>query len=113
MIEEAGAIHTGVLAAIHRASFARAEAWGETAMAALLAGAGCSALIDQRGGCALARVMGHDAELLTLAVSPPVRRIGVGRGLLLTVMERAARAGARVMFLEVAKENTPAIALYS
>ena len=113
LIEEVGVEHAAALAAIHAAAFAAKDAWGEGAMASLLATPGCFALIDRRGGCALARSIGGEAELLTLAVAAPVRRQSIGRGLLRAAMARAAQGRATAMFLEVSTTNRPALALYA
>jgi len=113
LIEEVGEQHAAALAAIHAAAFAAKDAWGEGAMGSLLATPGCFALIDRRGGCALARRIGDEAELLTLAVANSVRRQGIGQGLLRAAMARAAQAGATAMFLEVSTANRAAVALYT
>jgi [ribosomal protein S18]-alanine N-acetyltransferase len=113
LIEEVGEEHAAALAAIHAAAFDARDAWGEGAMASLLATPGCFALIDRRGGCALARRTADEAELLTLAVAAPARRQGVGRGLLRAAMGRAGQGGARAMFLEVSTTNRAALALYA
>jgi [ribosomal protein S18]-alanine N-acetyltransferase len=112
-IEEVGETYAAALAAIHAAAFSPPAAWGEAAMAALLAGPGCFGLIDHRGGCALVRVIGEEAELLTLAVACSARRQGIGSGLLHAAMARAARSGATAIFLEVSKANRAACALYT
>ena len=63
-------------------------------------------------GFALGRAAADEAELLTLAVDPAARRSGIGRALL-AGFEREARArGATSVFLEVAEDNAPALALY-
>lgn len=112
-IEEVGTSHAAALAAIHAGAFAAKDAWGEGAMASLLAAPGCFALIDRRGGCALARRTADESELLTLAVVTPLRRQGIGRGLLRAAMARAVQGGATAMFLEVSTTNGPALALYT
>lgn len=61
---------------------------------------------------ALGRAAADEAELLTLATDPAHRRQGHGRGALKAFEAEAARRGAGRAFLEVARSNAPAIALY-
>ena len=102
--------HAAALAAIHIASFSVGERWHERAMADMLATPGIFGFIDLRGGMVLARRAGGEAEILTLAVTPAVRRRGIGRGLVDLV---AASAGGSPLFLEVAADNAAARALYA
>jgi ribosomal-protein-alanine N-acetyltransferase len=60
----------------------------------------------------LARVAAGEAEILTLAVVPGARRRGLGAALMQAALARAAEAGAREMFLEVAEGNEAARRLY-
>lgn len=64
-------------------------------------------------GFAVGRIAGPEAELLTLAVHPEARRLGVGRALLARFEARAARGGATETLLEVAETNAPARRLYA
>jgi ribosomal-protein-alanine N-acetyltransferase len=102
------------LAAAHRLAFD--EAWGAEAFAALLASPGVFALAAGEsgaiGGFILCRTVAGEAEVLTLAVAPAHRRRGVAKLLLGVAMVEARRAGAEAMFLEVAADNAPALALY-
>ncbi len=100
--------HADVLAAIHAAAFPPGERWGAAAMAELLAMPGAFGFIDPAGGCILARRAGGEAEIVALAVMPAVRRLGTGRALL-----QRAMAGGEPLFLEVAADNAPALALYA
>ncbi|HEY6431712.1 MAG TPA: ribosomal protein S18-alanine N-acetyltransferase [Acetobacteraceae bacterium] len=104
--------HAAALAEIHRAAFPPGEAWGADAIALQLGLPGGFGLLDPCGGMALARVAADEAELLTLAVAPQVRRRGIGRRLLIAAMERMAQAGAGTLFLEVSEANQAAQALY-
>lgn len=61
---------------------------------------------------ALGRVILDEAELLTLAVDPPLRRTGLGRSCLIDFESAARAGGATRAFLEVAEDNAPARALY-
>ncbi len=66
----------------------------------------------EAGGVVLARVVADEAEILTLAVDPLVRRQGAGRLLLQAAMDDAWQRGAAAMFLEAASSNAAALALY-
>jgi ribosomal-protein-alanine N-acetyltransferase len=101
-----------VLAAIHAAAFPPAEAWGTDAISLQLALPGLFGFLDARGGMLLARVAAEDAEVLTLAVAPWVRRQGVARMLLHTAITEACARGATALFLEVSAANVAAQALY-
>ncbi len=62
---------------------------------------------------ALGRVVLDEAELLTLVTDPDQRRQGLGARQLDRFHETARKCGAVTAFLEVAADNTPAIALYA
>jgi ribosomal-protein-alanine N-acetyltransferase len=64
-------------------------------------------------GFVMGRVAAGEAEVLTLAVRPAVRRGGCGAALMRALMAEAARRGAQEMFLEVAEGNAAARALYA
>ncbi len=67
----------------------------------------------KRQGFVLARVAADEAEILTIAVLPEARRTGQGGRLLDAAVEATRQAGAAALFLEVASDNTAAIALYA
>ena len=73
----------------------------------------CSACCIESGGLILVRVAADEAEILTLAVIPGVRRSGIGHALLQEATSMAAALGARVVFLEVSVTNIAARALYT
>jgi len=104
--------HAAALAAIHAAAFPPREAWGRDAIALQLALPGVFGLVEQQGGMILARVAADEAEILTLAVLPAMRRRGLGRALLLLAMAEARRRGAASLALEVAADNRAGRALY-
>ncbi len=105
--------HAAVLAAIHAAAFPPGEAWGKDAIELQLALPGVFGLFDARGGMVLARVAADEAEVLTLAVVPEMRRQGIAAALLRTALAEATARGARVAFLEVAVGNHAAQVLYA
>ena len=100
------------LAAIHAAAFPAGAAWSAGTIATLLAMEGIFGLHGP-GGFILARRVLDEAEILTLAVHPEHRQQGLGQALVETAALAAATAGAKVMFLEVAEDNAPAMALYA
>lgn len=108
----AGVTHAAAMAAIHGASFSPAEAWGRDVFALQLALPGVIGLLDPAGGVVLARVAADEAEILTLAVQPDLRRQRVGHRLLAAALAAVRAAGARTMFLEVSETNRPARGLY-
>ena len=112
MIGAATQAHAAALAAIHAAAFSAHEAWGEDAIALQLALPGAFGLIDERGGMLLGRIVVDEAEVLTLAVAPSVRRQGIATALLRAAKARVRADGAIAMFLEVATGNTAARTLY-
>ena len=105
-------------AALHGEAFAPAgeRGWTRQEIAELLATPGVTGLLLQSGdddvGFALHRSVADEAELLTIAVRPTLRRRGAGRRLLAAVIEYAREAGAKSLFLEVAVDNQAACPLY-
>ena len=99
------------LADLHAAAFD--APWSAAEIADLLAAPGVQlSTIDTPSGPVgfiLCRAAAGEAEILTLAVHPGHRRRGYGRAL---VEAAAAALDAEAMFLEVASDNTAAIALY-
>jgi ribosomal-protein-alanine N-acetyltransferase len=63
-------------------------------------------------GFILCRALAGEAEVLTLAIEPDLRGQGLGQALLQAAIGVAHAKGAEAMFLEVAADNRPAIALY-
>ncbi len=100
------------MAAIHAASFSGTQRWRAADIAALLAGPGVSGVVDTDGGFVLLRVAADEAEILTLAVVPALRRSGRGRALLAAAHRIALGSGASRVFLEVMDRNLAAKRLY-
>ncbi|WP_237060888.1 GNAT family N-acetyltransferase [Loktanella sp. M215] len=99
------------LAATHRLAFANDRPWSAVEFSDLLAQRGVI-LCGTADSFILGRVTFDEAEVLTLATTPDHRRRGLARTALTEFHDRAKRAGAQTMFLEVAADNAPAIALY-
>jgi ribosomal-protein-alanine N-acetyltransferase len=111
-----GPADTARLATIHAACFAKS--WDAIAIGQSLHIPGCLALIastapgEPAQGFLIARSAGDEAELLTLAVHPACRRLGLARALLAAATTTLRAAGARHLFLEVDEANAPARGLY-
>jgi ribosomal-protein-alanine N-acetyltransferase len=112
MISQATPAHAAALAAIHASAFPPREAWGVDAIALQLALPGAFGLIDDRGGMLLGRIAADEAEVLTLAVAPSVRRQGIATALLHAAKAQVGAGGGKAMFLEVATGNAAALMLY-
>lgn len=104
--------HAAILAAVHATAFPPRERWGVDAISLQLALPGVVGFLHPRGGMLLARVIGGEAEILTLAVEPRVRRQGVATALLTKALTEAGNRGARSVLLEVSVSNAAARALY-
>jgi ribosomal-protein-alanine N-acetyltransferase len=63
-------------------------------------------------GWAGVRVIGREAEILTVGVVPAARRRGIARLLLATLLNEARARGATEVFLEVRVDNVAARTLY-
>jgi [ribosomal protein S18]-alanine N-acetyltransferase len=102
-----------VMAAIHASAFSPADAWSRDIFELQLGHPNVFGLLHTAGGFVLVRIAADEAEILTLAVTPSVRRGGVGRLLLAGATETAVTLGARAVFLEVSVTNIAARALYT
>lgn len=99
------------MADIHVRAMVHSRAWGVPTLEGFLAAPG-AVLVTFDGAFALGRVIVDEAELLTLAVSPPEQRKGLGRACLRAFEEAASAKGANRVFLEVSEANASAINLY-
>jgi ribosomal-protein-alanine N-acetyltransferase len=106
---EAGLGYAPVLALLHAEAFPH-EPWDEASFATLLAQPGVVALLDERGGFLLLRLVLDEAEILTLGATR--KREGIATGLLAAGIELARQRGILVLHLEVAAPNFAARALY-
>lgn len=110
--------HTPAAAEIHAGGFA--NAWTDGDINQLLLKNGIVGFVARRANnpsakveaFVLMRIAADEAEILTIAVSKPWRRHGLGRHLMIEVLRHlhAERIGS--LFLEVSEANGPAIALY-
>lgn len=97
-------------AALHALSFD--EPWDAAALRVLTDSPGVIALTSS-DGFILVRVAADEAEILTIAVDPALRRGGQGGALLAAATEAAKAVGAQRLFLEVSSENAAARGLYA
>jgi ribosomal-protein-alanine N-acetyltransferase len=123
------AAHAPLLAALHAAAFTpRGErGWTEDEFLALLSLEGIMGWIaaSPEGangaedgerevlGFVLFRALAGEAEIITIASRPDRRRAGVGGALLDAALATSLEADAETLFLEVAEDNDPALALYA
>ena len=98
------------LAALH--ARASASSWSEKSFESQLAQTG-TLLLFEPNAFALGHVILDEAELLQIATDPDFRKRGLGRKLLLAFENAAKAKGCKRAFLEVARSNAPACALYS
>jgi ribosomal-protein-alanine N-acetyltransferase len=109
MIVEAGPAYAQVLAALHAQAFPD-EPWSTESFSTLLAQPGMVALLDERGGFLLLRLVLDEAEILTLGVT--AKREGIATGLLKAAITLLRNRGIATLHLEVAGPNVAARALY-
>ena len=104
------------LAAMHRACFPE-DPWDAAALEQILTLSGGFGHLawhaENPAGFILARDLGGEVEILSLAVLPQWRRQGIGRALLDAAIAAAGRRGAGSIVLEVAVENAAARRLYA
>lgn len=102
------------MAAIHAAAFSgHGQLWSEAEITAMLARPLIHAITLGQTGFALVQVIAPEAEILTIAVDPVAQGQGLGAALLRKGIDAAMAAGAQDLFLEVAADNAPALALYA
>lgn len=70
-------------------------------------------IFDENRGALLAQTVAPEAEILTVAVAPAHRRKGIARGLVEKLFRHEKAWQLEKVFLEVATDNAPALALYT
>jgi ribosomal-protein-alanine acetyltransferase len=113
-IEALREAHAAPAALVHRAAFAASWSVEEIVrLSAPPAGIGWGAWREGALlGFILLAVTLDEAEIVTLAVAPKHRRIGIGAALLAEAARHCAQSDVRALFLEVAEANDAARALY-
>lgn len=104
------------LARLHRACFPE-EPWDPESIRQIMGMPGFFGRVgwanDIPVGFAFSLAVGGQAEILSLGVMPGRRRCGFGSVILDAVCDEARLRGAEHIFLEVASDNKPALALYA
>lgn len=102
------------IAALHAASFHRG--WSDEEVENLLLDpqvlAHCLRVGNTFSGFVMSRCAADEAEVLSIAVTRRCQGRGLARQMLAMHMRRLAALGVKALFLEVAENNQPAIALY-
>jgi ribosomal-protein-alanine N-acetyltransferase len=104
------------MAALHAACFAKS--WDAAEIGQFVGVPGCLALVASTSaaqapqGFLIVRSAGDEAELLTLAVDPACRRLGLASALLAAARGALRGAGSKWLFLEVDQGNSAARGLY-
>ena len=103
-----------VLAALERHAFV--DPWTLAQLGAALDWPGAVALVAEDDGGAVGYVLGRvivdEGEILSIAVVPERRRLGIGRRLLDAMMTMLVARGAHAAWLEVRMSNDAARAMY-
>jgi ribosomal-protein-alanine N-acetyltransferase len=111
-VRAAGEDDVAAMAAIHAAAFDPDEAWSADSILTLLRLPGTFGLLAANAGMMLFRHAADEAEILTLAVIPALRRRGIARSLLHVARDALREAGVLAWLLEVRATNAEAMALY-
>jgi ribosomal-protein-alanine N-acetyltransferase len=101
------------LARVHALGFD--HPWSDSEMAQSLMQPGVFGMAAEGAppaGFVLCRVIAGEAEVLTIAVDPAIRRQGLGLALMSAAIDAARALGAEALLLEVAVDNAAAIGLY-
>lgn len=100
------------LAALHALCFRIPPPWSAADFASFAADPLAFLLVEGDAAFLLGRAVAGEAELLTLAVAPESRRLGLGSKLLSRFLYQARLRGADQAFLEVSAQNPAAVKLY-
>ena len=99
------------LAGIHKRSFNTPRSWSAKEIDQLLL-QDSTQLITGKNSFLLGTITDYEAEILTLAVDPINRRLGIAKDLLKKFENICLQKNINKIVLEVAKNNVPAIQLY-
>jgi tRNA threonylcarbamoyl adenosine modification protein YeaZ/ribosomal-protein-alanine acetyltransferase len=112
--ETVSASAAALLADMHARCFD--HPWTEQSFAEMLATPGTLAFIARTeiepAGFVIVRIAADEAEILSLCALPALRKRGVGISLLNEAVRALKMHGVSSLFLEVASDNEPALALY-
>lgn len=76
-----------------------------------LKNSGCE-IIASQNGFIVYRVTLDEAEIISIGVHPDARNTGIASAMIGIVLSELKKSGVKTVFLEVAKDNTPALRLY-
>ncbi len=115
LVSRLGMAHADDCAALHAASFS--FPWPLADIEALLLASstyadGAFGKAGELQGFILSRKAADEAEILTIAVKPRKRGLGIASRLMKANMAQLQAAGAKTWFLEVEAQNVGALALY-
>jgi [ribosomal protein S18]-alanine N-acetyltransferase len=113
MLRTATQADSEIMSVIHATAFPRQDAWSADVFFLQLGLPSVIGLLYPPGGIIMVRLAADQAEILTLAVAPELRRSGIATALLSEATIRAAAMGAAAIFLEVSVANTAARQLYT
>jgi ribosomal-protein-alanine N-acetyltransferase len=100
------------LALTHAAAFSNTRPWSADEFGTLLQAPGVILCGDVKSFI-LGRLTLDEAEILTVATDPDFRGKGLAKAALLAFEAEVIRRNGRTIFLEVAADNLPALALYA
>lgn len=100
------------LSATHCLAFQTTRGWSAPEFENLL-GQASVILCGDAKSFVLGRVIGNEAEVLTLATHPDFHRRGLANQMLNQFLDQAAAKGAKRVVLEVASDNEAAKSLYT
>ncbi|WP_421761632.1 ribosomal protein S18-alanine N-acetyltransferase [Devosia sp.] len=115
-IEPAQTRDADTIAKLHTMGFYRG--WPREDFVSYIAGEGTPLFVacDAKrkiAGFSMLRIVGDEAELMTIAVDPKWRKRGVGVALLRAMLDDLLMSTAKRLFLEVAADNVAALRLYA
>jgi len=116
IVRAAGMSDADALARIHASCFG--APWDAESFRRLLNRPGMLAFVGKDAAetdlqsFILVQTAADESEIISLGTHASARRLGLARALLDHAMAEAARRGAKTMFLEVAEDNSAALALY-
>jgi ribosomal-protein-alanine N-acetyltransferase len=108
----------GAMADIHARSFSKP--WHEDDIERLLSGKGVEAFVVRTHGSGegppcgfiIIRAVADEAEIITIATNPAMRRLGIGRALMNHAIRQMHSDRVARLFLEVSEDNQTALPLY-
>lgn len=116
IIRDASLSDADALARIHASCFD--ESWDAESFRRLLHQPAMIALVAQDAAATdlqsfiLVQIAADESEIISFGTHVSARRVGLARALLTHAAAEALRRGAKAMYLEVAEDNSVALALY-